>query len=76
MNLIPGVTQDHAGVVHTPYGSYNPVTGEGLPIGAPKELMRDIAIALIQDGLESGPAEEFDWDAFVTEQFPEALADS
>ena len=36
VNLIPGVSQDEAGVVHTAYGSYNPVTGEGLPIDAPE----------------------------------------
>ena len=72
VNLIPGVSQDEAGVIHTPYGSYDPVTGEGLPIDAPEELMRKILAALIQDGLESGPAEQFDWDAFIAERFPNA----
>lgn len=70
MNLIPGVSQDEAGVIHTPYGSYDPVTGEGLPIDAPQELMREILFALIDDGLESGPAEPFDWDEFMAEKFP------
>jgi len=72
VNLIPGVSQDEAGVIHTPYGSYNPVTGEGLPIEAPEELMRTILIALLRDGLESGPAEPFDSDAFMAERFPNA----
>jgi len=72
VNLIPGVTQDDAGVIHTPHGSYDPVTGEGLPIDAPEELMGKILTALIQDSLESGPAEPFDWDAFMAERFPNA----
>jgi len=29
--------------------------------------MQKILVALIQDGIESGPAEEFDLDAFVRE---------
>ena len=65
VNSIPGVTIDDAGFIHTDYGSYHPVTGEGLPVNAPKELMRQILIALIDDGLDSGPAEEFDWSDFV-----------
>ena len=72
VNLIPGVSQDEDGVIHTPYGSYHPVTGEGLPIDAREELMRAILIALIDDGLESGPAKPFDWDAFMAEQFPDS----
>ena len=72
VNLIPGVTQDNAGVIHTPYGSYDPVTGEGLPLDAPENLMRAILIALLRDGEESGPAEPFDWDAFMAEHFPNA----
>jgi hypothetical protein len=70
VNLIPGVSQDEAGVIHTPYGSYNPGTGEGLPIDAPEELMRTILIALLRDGEESGPAEPFDWDEFMARKFP------
>jgi hypothetical protein len=62
VNRIPGVTLDDAGFVHTPYGSFHPVTGEGLPSGAPNELMRQILIALIDDGLDSGIAEDFDLD--------------
>jgi hypothetical protein len=69
VNRIPGVTLDDAGFVHTRYGSYHPVTGEGLPIDAPDELMWQILIALIDDGLDSRPAEEFDFDAFMAEQF-------
>ena len=65
VNRIPGVTLDDAGFVHTAYGSYHPVTGEGLPIDAPDELMRQILIALIDDGIDSGIAEEFDWDDFL-----------
>ena len=69
VNLIPGVTLDDAGFIHTPYGSYHPVTGEGLPIVAPQELMREILSALIQDGIDSGPAVEFDWDGFMERKF-------
>lgn len=72
VNLTPGVSQDEAGVIHTPYGSYNPVTGEGLPINAPDELTRTILIALLRDGEESGPAEPFDWDSFMARKFPDA----
>lgn len=65
VNRIPGVVLDEAGFVHTSYGTYNPVTGEGLPIDAPEELMRQIPIALIDDGLESGIAEDFDFEEFI-----------
>lgn len=65
VNRIPGVHLDEAGFIHTEFGVYHPVTGEGLPINAPAELMRKILVALIQDGIDSGPAEEFDLDAFV-----------
>lgn len=65
VNRIPGVTLDDAGFVHTRYGSYHPVTGEGLPINVPDELMREILLALIDDGLQSGIAENFDFDEFV-----------
>ena len=75
VNLIPGVSQDEAGVIHTPYGSYNPVTGVGLPIDAPEELMREILVALLRDGEESGPAEPFDLDAFMERKFGSAEAD-
>lgn len=70
VNLIPGVSQDEAGAIHTAYGSYNPVTGEGLPIDAPDELMLAILKALLLDGLDSGPAEPFDWDELMGERFP------
>jgi hypothetical protein len=65
VNRIPGVHLDEAGFIHTEYGTYHPVTGEGLPINAPDELMQKILIALIDDGIDSGPAEGFDLDAFV-----------
>lgn len=57
------------GVIHTPYGSYHPVTGEGLPIDAPQEFMDDILRELIQQGIDSGPAKRFDWDKFMEEKF-------
>ena len=65
VNCISGVTLDGSGFIHTPYGSYHPVTGEGLPIDAPKELMREILVALLRDGEESGPAQPFDFDDFI-----------
>lgn len=65
VNRIPGVHMDDAGFIHTQFGTYHPVTGEGLPINAPDELMQEILVALIDDGIESGPAVEFDLDAFV-----------
>lgn len=68
VNRIEGVTLDEAGTIHTKYGSYNPVTGEGLPIAAPKNLMRDILEALIRDGIDSGPVEPFDFDEFIKEK--------
>ena len=60
VNRIPGVSLDDAGFVHTPHGTYHPVTGEGLPINAPDELMRAILLALSDDGLASGIAKDFD----------------
>ena len=74
VNRIPGVTLDASGFIHTSYGSYHPVTGEGLPINAPKELQRRILIALIRDGEDSGIAEAFDLDRFMAEQFPTSEA--
>ena len=65
VNRIPGVRLDDAGFIHTAYGSYHPVTGQGLPIDASDELMRQILIALIDDGIESGITEEFDLKEFV-----------
>lgn len=62
VNRIDGVTLDESGMIHTKYGSYHPVTGEGLPIDAPRELMREILAALLQDGLDSDLAEPFDFD--------------
>lgn len=69
VNRIDGVSLDASGVIHTQYGAFNPVTGEGLPIAAPRELMHEILVALIRDGEESGPAEPFDWDAFMECRF-------
>jgi hypothetical protein len=69
VNGIPGVSLGEDGFVRTAYGSYNPVTGEGLPIDAPAALMEQILIALIEDGLDTGVAEEFDFDAFMDRKF-------
>lgn len=69
VNRIAGVTLDETGFIHTAYGSYHPVTGEGLPIDAPDELMREILTALIHDSLDSGPAVEFDFDEFMKRKF-------
>lgn len=69
VNLIPRVSLDDAGFIHTDYGSYHPVTAEGLPIDAPDELMRQILIALLRDGEDSGPAVEFDMKRWIVERF-------
>ena len=34
VNRIPSITLDDLGYIHTVYGSYHPVTEEGLPIDA------------------------------------------
>lgn len=67
VNRIPDVSINDTGFIHTIYGSYHPVTGEGLPIDAPKELMRDILIALLRDGEESGFAEDVDLNTIFAE---------
>ena len=67
VNRIAHVSIDDAGFIHTIYGAYHPVTGEGLPIDAPNELMREIVIALLRDGEESGFAEDFDLNIFLAE---------
>jgi hypothetical protein len=67
VNRIHGVRLDGDGFIHTEFGSYHPVTGEGLPIGAPKALMYRILVALIDDGLDSGIAEDFDFETFIAE---------
>lgn len=59
------------GVIHSPYGSFHPVTGDGLPIDAPQDFMDDILRELIQQGLDSGPAEPFDLDEFMKKKFGE-----
>ncbi len=69
VNRIEGVKLDEAGFIHTKYGTYHPVTGEGEQFDMPVELKREILIALIRDGEDSGPAESFDWDAFMKEKF-------
>jgi antitoxin ParD1/3/4 len=61
--------QDANGFIHGPYGSFNPVTGEGMPFEAPPEYMHEILRQLIQEGLDSGPAEPFDFDEFMDEMF-------
>ena len=69
VNRIPGVSLDEAGFVHTTYGTYHPVTGQGLPIDAPEDLMRQILVALTDDGLESLIAEECDIDRSCDDEF-------
>jgi hypothetical protein len=69
VNRIHGITLDDAGFIHTTYGSYHPVTGEGLAIDIPETLKVEILRALIQDSIDSGPAVEFDWDVFMAERF-------
>lgn len=69
VNRISGMRLDDAGFVHTQYGSYHPVTGQGLPIDAPEELMREILLALIDDGLDSPIDEGFDIDEFLAREF-------
>lgn len=63
--------QDEHGVIHSPYGSFNPVTGEGYPIDAPKQFMDEILHELIQEGLDSGIDNEFDIGQWLTESFPD-----
>ena len=67
MNRIPRVRLDDDGFIHTAYGSYHPVTGEGASVDEPEELKLAILRALIQDGIDSGPAEPFDFDAFMAQ---------
>lgn len=69
LNRIPGVTLDDAGFIHTAYGSYHPVTGEGLAFDMPAALKIEILKAQLQDGEDSGPAELWDFDAFMLERF-------
>ena len=69
VNRIPGVKLDDAGFIHTAYGSYHPVTGEGHTFEIPKALEVEILKALIQDGIDSGPARPFDIGAWFDEKF-------
>ncbi len=69
VNRIDGVTIDDAGFIHTVYGSYHPVTGEGLAFDIPETLKVEILRALIKDSIDSGPAVSFDFDAFMAERF-------
>lgn len=69
INDIDGITIDEQGTIHTPYGSFHPVTGEGLPINAPKKLMHKILVALIRDGEESEIVDDFDIDRWFDEEF-------
>jgi hypothetical protein len=68
VNRIPGVTRDDTGFIHTVYGSYHPVTGEGDAFDMPEVWKVEILRALIQDSLDSGPAVPFDLDHFMTEK--------
>jgi hypothetical protein len=65
VNRIPGVTLDDGGFIHTAYGSYHPVTGEGHTFDMPKEM--EFENALIEDGLDSGLATDFDLDKLLEE---------
>lgn len=49
--IVAGCQQDEWGVIHSPYGAFNPVTGEGLPIAAPAGLMERVLEDLIRQGL-------------------------
>ena len=69
INRIPDVTLDDAGFIHTAYGSYHPVTGEGFAFEMPETLKVEILRALIQDGEDSGPGELWDYDAFMGKRF-------
>jgi hypothetical protein len=69
VNKIPGVSMDDDGFIRTIYGRYHPVTGEGLNFVIPESLWNEILNALIQDGLDSGIAEDFDIDAWFEEKF-------
>jgi hypothetical protein len=65
VNRIPGVSIDNEGFITTKYGRYHPITGEGLNFHVPEELWNKIVMALIDDGLDSGPAVEFDIDKWL-----------
>ena len=67
VNRIPGVTLDDADFIHTAYNSYHPVTGEGHTFDMSKDLDLEILKALIQDGIDSGPATVFDLEKFLEE---------
>ena len=67
VNDIPDVSIDDAGFITTLYGRYHPVTGEGLDFDIPEDLWNTILTALIDDGLDSGPAVEWDLDQFLEE---------
>lgn len=41
-------------MIHSSYGRFNPVTGEGLPIDAPVEFMLATMNDLLREGLISG----------------------
>ncbi|MEP7221237.1 MAG: hypothetical protein ABI673_01075 [Novosphingobium sp.] len=69
LTIIAGCQQDENGVIHSPYGAFNPVTGEGLPIDAPPEFMEQALRDLLHEGLDSGPARPFDWDELERMKF-------
>ena len=66
-NHLTTLKRDADGRIHSRWGAFNPVTGEGLPIDAPQEFMDEILQELLQEGEDSGPAEPFDFDAFMEE---------
>lgn len=66
---IANCEQDENGMIDSPYGMFNPVTGEGLPIEAPDGFMRQVLQDLIQAGLDSGIDESFDIDGLMQRNF-------
>jgi hypothetical protein len=65
----PDSIQDENGFIHGPYGSFHPATGQGLPIDAPEEYMREVLIRLIEESIASGPAVPFDMKTWMDEKF-------
>jgi len=49
------------------FGSASEVVREGLRLAEDRQKRLDRLNALIDEGLASGPAEEFDFDAFIAE---------
>ena len=52
------------------YGSISEVVRAGLRLLEHEEEKLNALRAAIQEGLDSGPAESFDWDGFMDRKFP------